>query len=251
MDVPAFKVASFELVDLPLIREMAGTGQADDHVDRHGHRRTRSTRPWRAARDAGAEPISRSSSARAPTRRRRRSVNLRAIPTMAERWGVPIGLSDHTKGIAVPAAAVALGATLVEKHVTLSHADATPDEQFSLDLTEFAAMVDAIRTVERAMGSSRIGPTDDEAESRRLRRSLFVVEDVVAGEPFTARNLRSIRPAVGMHTREYEPRPRAARRGPDQSGDAVEPGSAGARIATLTLGIVRGAAGRSSPPWSR
>ena len=175
---------------------------ADHHVDRDGHRR-------RDRRGRGRCPRRRSHRYRSP--QVLECISLAAgigepagDPTMAERWGVPIGLSDHTKGIAVPAAAVALGATLVEKHVTLSHADATPDEQFSLDLTEFAAMVDAIRTVERAMGSSRIGPTDDEAESRRLRRSLFVVEDVVAGEPFTARNLRSIRPAVGMHTREYE-----------------------------------------------
>ena len=202
MDVPAFKIASFELVDLPLIRMVARTGRpmimstgmaTDDEIDE----------AVAAARDGGATDIALlkcSSAYPSPPE----SVNLRAIPTMAERWGVPIGLSDHTKGVAVPAAAVALGATLVEKHVTLSHADATPDEQFSLDLTEFATMVDAIRTVERAMGSSRIGPTDDEAESRRLRRSLFVVEDVAAGEPFTARNVRSIRPAVGMHTREYE-----------------------------------------------
>jgi N-acetylneuraminate synthase len=122
---------------------------------------------------------------------------------MAQRWRVPIGLSDHTQGVAVAAAAVALGACIVEKHVTSSHADATPDEAFSLDLDEFAAMVRAIRMVERASGA-RIGPTEEEAESRRFRRSLFVVEDVRAGEPLTERNVRSIRPAAGLHTRELE-----------------------------------------------
>jgi N-acetylneuraminate synthase len=192
MDVPAFKVASFELVDLPLIRKMAGTGKplimstgmaTEDEIDE----------AVVAARQGGATQIALlkcSSAYPSPPE----SVNLRAMLTMAERWGLPTGLSDHTQGIAVPAAAVALGASLVEKHVTTSHADATADEAFSLDLDEFAAMVDAIRTVERSMGRSRIGPSDEETESRRFRRSLFVVEDVAAGEAFTARNVRSIRP---------------------------------------------------------
>jgi pseudaminic acid synthase len=202
MDVPAFKIASFELVDLPLIRKVAAmglpmimsTGMATDaEIDE----------AIIAARAAGATEIALlkcTSAYPSPPE----SVNLRAIPVMAERWGVPIGLSDHTQGVAVPAAAIALGASLVEKHLTRSHVDATPDEAFSLDLDEFAAMVHTIRTVERAMGRPSIGPTDAEAESRRFRRSLFVVEDVEAGEAFTERNVRSIRPAAGMHTREYE-----------------------------------------------
>jgi len=202
MDVPAFKIASFELVDLPLIRTVARTGRpvimstgmgTDDEIDE----------AVAAARGAGATQIALlkcTSAYPSPPD----AINLRAIPAMAERWGVPIGLSDHTQGVAVPAAAVALGAALVEKHVTVSHADATPDEAFSLDLSEFATMVDAIRTVERALGAASIGPTEEEAESRRFRRSLFVVEDVAAGEPLTERNVRSIRPATGMHTREYE-----------------------------------------------
>jgi len=202
MDVPAFKIASFELVDLPLIRKVAGTGRpmimstgmaTEAEIDE----------AMTAAHGAGATEIALlkcTSAYPSPPE----SVNLRAIPVMAERWGVPIGLSDHTQGVAVPAAAVAIGASLVEKHVTTSHTDATPDEAFSLDLVEFATMVEAIRTVERAMGRPSIGPTDEEAESRRFRRSLFVVEDVAAGEPFTEQNVRSIRPASGMHTREYE-----------------------------------------------
>jgi pseudaminic acid synthase len=202
MDVPAFKVASFELVDLPLIRKMAQTGRplimstgmaTDDEIDE----------AVAAARDGGAREIALlkcTSAYPSPPE----AVNLRAIPAMAERWAVPIGLSDHTQGIAVPAAAVALGASLVEKHVTMSHADATADAAFSLDLSEFAAMVDAIRTVERALGRPSIGPTPEEADSRRFRRSLFVVEDVDAGERLTERNVRSIRPAAGMHPREYE-----------------------------------------------
>ncbi len=202
MDVPAFKIASFELVDLPLIRTVAATGRpmvmstgmaTDNEIDE----------AITAARSGGAKQIALlkcTSAYPSPPE----AVNLRAIPAMAERWGLPVGLSDHTQGIAVPAAAVALGAALVEKHVTISHEDATADEAFSLDLPEFAAMVEAIRTVELAMGTARIGPTEKETESRRFRRSLFVVEDVAAGEPFTGRNVRSIRPASGLHTREYE-----------------------------------------------
>lgn len=202
MGVPAFKIASFELVDLPLIRKVAATGlpmvmstgmateaEIDEAIG--------------AARGAGASEIALlkcSSAYPAPPA----SINLRAIPEMAERWGLPVGLSDHTRGVAVPAAAVALGACIVEKHVTTSHADATPDEAFSLDLDEFAEMVRAIRTVELATGTPTIGPSPDEAESRRFRRSLFIVEDVPAGEPLTERNVRSIRPATGLHTRELE-----------------------------------------------
>jgi pseudaminic acid synthase len=202
MGVPAFKIASFELVDLPLIRKVARTGRpmimstgmaTDAEIDE----------AVAVARRAGATEIALlkcTSAYPSPPE----AVNLQAIPAMAERWGVPIGLSDHTKGVAVAAAAIAMGAALIEKHVTTSHADATPDEAFSLDLDEFSSMVEAIRTVERAMGQPRIGPTDAEAESRRFRRSLFIVEDVAAGEPLTERNVRSIRPAAGMHTREYE-----------------------------------------------
>ncbi len=123
---------------------------------------------------------------------------------MAERWGLPVGLSDHTTGVAVPAAAVALGACIIEKHITLSRDDPTPDAPFSLDPAAFREMVDAVRVAERALGAPRLGPTPEEAESRRFRRSLFVVEDVAAGEVITERNVRSIRPADGLHTRHYE-----------------------------------------------
>jgi pseudaminic acid synthase len=202
MDVPAFKVASFELVDLPLIRRMAATGRplimstgmaTEDEIDE----------AVTAARDAGATQIALlkcTSAYPSPPD----AVNLRAIPAMIERWQLPVGLSDHTTGELVPVAAVALGACIVEKHMTLSRDDQTPDSPFSLDRDGFAAMVGAIRTTELALGHPRLGPTDAEAESRRFRRSLFVVEDVAAGEALTERNVRSIRPADGLHTRYLE-----------------------------------------------
>jgi N-acetylneuraminate synthase len=226
MDVPAFKVASFELVDLPLIRRMARTGRpliistgmaTEDEVDE----------AVTAARGAGAREIALlkcTSSYPAPPE----SVNLLEIPAMAKRWDVPVGLSDHTIGETVAAAAVALGACIVEKHITGSHEDKTADAAFSLDIGEFASMVQAIRTTERALGEPKLQPAPEEAESRRFRRSLFVVEDVAAGEPLTERNVRSIRPADGLHTRHYEEvlGRRAARdikRGTPLSWDLVEP----------------------------
>jgi len=202
MDVPAFKVASFELVDLPLVRLMAATGlpmimstgmatveEIDEAVA--------------AARDAGATQIALlkcTSAYPSPPE----AVNLRAIPAMAERWGLPVGLSDHTTGEVVPVASVAMGACIIEKHITLSKDDPTPDAAFSLDAAAFKRMVEAVRVAELALGGDRIDPTPAEAESRRFRRSLFVVEDVAAGEALTARNVRSIRPADGLHTRHYE-----------------------------------------------
>ena len=199
MGVPAYKVASFELVDLPLVRRMAetgkplimSTGMADAaEIDE----------AVAAAREGGATELALlkcTSAYPSPPE----AVNLGAIPAMAARWGLPVGLSDHTSGESVPVAAVALGACIVEKHMTLDRGDATADAPFSLGPEEFARMVAAIRTAELALAGDQIGPTAQEAESRRFRRSLFVVEDVAAGEPFTERNVRSIRPADGLHTR--------------------------------------------------
>lgn len=202
MDVPAFKVASFELVDLPLIRRIAATGrpmilstgmateaEVDEAVE--------------AARSAGATQIAllkASSAYPAPPE----SMHLRAIPGMAARYGVPIGLSDHTLGTTAAVAAVALGASIVEKHIIAEHGDPSPDAPFSLDAREFAGLVEAIRFAERALVGSAIEPAPEERESRRFRRSLFVVEDVAAGETFTPQNVRSIRPADGLHPRDYE-----------------------------------------------
>jgi N-acetylneuraminate synthase len=114
---------------------------------------------------------------------------------------VPVGLSDHTFGIAVPVTAVALGACIVEKHFTLLRDIPGPDSAFSLEPHEFKAMVEAIRTAEKALGKVHYGVSEREARSRVFRRSLFVVKDMKAGEVFTEENIRSIRPGHGLHPR--------------------------------------------------
>ena len=199
MDVPVHKIASPELVDVPLIQKMARTGKplilstgmaTLDEIEE----------ALAAARSAGAKQIALlrcTSSYPAPPE----EMNLRSIPDMEQRFGVPVGLSDHTPGIAVSVAAVALGASLVEKHLTLSRADGGPDAAFSLEPPEFKALVGAIRSAEKSLGQVRYGPTPHEISTRAFRRSLFVVREMKKGETFTPENVRSIRPADGLHPR--------------------------------------------------
>lgn len=196
MQVHVHKVASFEIVDIPLIEKMARTGKSliistgmaslgemDEAV--------------KAARSAGASQIALlicTSAYPAPPE----EMNLRTIPHMAEAFRVPVGLSDHTAGATVSIAAVALGACIVEKHLTLSRDIPSPDTGFSLEPHEFKAMVEAIRETERALGGVHYDVTEGETASRIFRRSLFVVQDVKAGEVFTEENVRSIRPGYGL-----------------------------------------------------
>jgi len=199
MNVPVHKIASPELVDIPLVEKMArtrkplllSTGMATIEEI---------TEAVDAARAAGAEHIGllRCTSAypAAPE-----EMNLRSIPDLAVRFGVPIGLSDHTPGHAVAIAAVALGASIIEKHLTLARSDGGPDANFSLEPGEFRALVDAIRAAEKSLGEAQYGPTAHEVATRAFRRSLFVVREVKKGERFTTENVRSIRPADGLHPR--------------------------------------------------
>ncbi len=199
MDVPAYKVASFELVDIPLLRKIAQTGkpiimstgmatiaEIDEAV--------------RTICEAGSSQLAllKCTSAYPALPE---EMNLRTIPHLAEAFGVPSGLSDHTLGTAVPVAAVALGACIIEKHLTLSRADTGPDSAFSLEPHEFKEMVTAIRIAEKAKGQINYELTEKQKESRVYRRSLFVVKDINAGELFTSENVRSIRPGFGLHTR--------------------------------------------------
>jgi N-acetylneuraminate synthase len=126
---------------------------------------------------------------------------LSIIPHLASTFNVPVGLSDHTMGTEIPVAAVALGACIIEKHFTLSREITGPDSKFSLEPHEFKAMVNAVRRTERALGRVEYGPTPSEEKSLAFRRSLFVVQDMKVGDVFTTENVRSIRPAHGLHTR--------------------------------------------------
>ena len=202
MDVPAHKIASFEIVDIPLIQKMACTGKPLI-ISTGMATLAEIEEAVYAARTAGARRIALlkcTSAYPAPVE----EMNLRTIPHLREAFQVPVGLSDHTLGITVPVAAVALGACIVEKHFTLSRADRGPDSSFSLEPAEFKAMVEAIRTIDLALGRVHYGASEHEAQSRILRRSLFVVKDMKQGEAFTQHNLRSIRPGHGLHPRHFD-----------------------------------------------
>jgi N-acetylneuraminate synthase len=199
MNVPAHKLASFELVDIPLIQKMAQTGKP--LIMSTGMATVEEIEEaLQAARQAGAIQIALlkcTSAYPAPAE----EMNLRTIPELARRFAVPVGLSDHTMGIAVPVAAVALGACIIEKHLTLSRSEPGPDSAFSLEPHEFKAMTEAVRVAERALGGVHFGCSAKEESSRAFRRSLFVVQDVKRGDRLTTENIRSIRPGHGLHTR--------------------------------------------------
>lgn len=207
LNVPAYKVASFENGDISLLRRIAQTGkpiilstgmatlaEIDEAVRTitEGSLETPNPYPLALLKCTSAYPA------------RPEEMHLRTIPHLAAAFGVPVGLSDHTLGIAAPVAAVALGACIIEKHLTLSRALAGPDSAFSLEPHEFRAMVAAVRSAEKALGAVHYGVSAQEAGSRVFRRSLFVVQDVQAGEPLTACNVRSIRPGYGLHPRHLE-----------------------------------------------
>jgi N-acetylneuraminate synthase len=202
MGVAIHKIASFELVDLPLIRKMAATGKP--MIMSTGMSTLEEIEEAVAtARAAGARELALlkcTSAYPAPPE----EMNLNTIPDLARRFSVPAGLSDHTLGTTVPVAAVALGACIIEKHFTLSRAVAGPDSSFSLEPREFKAMAEAVRIAEKALGGVRFGSGKREESSKVFRRSLFVVEDVKAGERLDRKNVRCIRPGYGMHTRHFE-----------------------------------------------
>ncbi|MFA6039774.1 MAG: pseudaminic acid synthase [Candidatus Peribacteraceae bacterium] len=207
MNVPAYKIASFELVHLPLIRRIAATGKPLI-LSTGMATREEIAEAIAAAREAGATEIALLKCTSAYPARIE-DANLRTIPAMAEEFRLPVGVSDHSLGNAVPVAAVTLGACIVEKHFTLDRKrDAGPDSSFSLEPLEYRVMVDAVRAAERdppsapieeqALGYVRYGPTESDRKSLVFRPSLFVVEDVEAGETFTERNVRIIRPGYGL-----------------------------------------------------
>lgn len=199
MNVPAYKVASFENVDIPLLKKIAtigkpvimSTGMANlAEIDE----------AVRTLKEKGCSEIALlkcTSAYPAPPE----EMNLWTIPHLSEAFGLPAGLSDHTLGVEVSIAAVSLGACIIEKHFTLSRDIPGPDCTFSLEPDEFKIMVKAIRKIEKALGEISYDLTEKQKESIVFRRSLFVVKDIKAGELFTKDNVRSIRPGYGLHTR--------------------------------------------------
>ncbi|MEV4110830.1 pseudaminic acid synthase [Nonomuraea sp. NPDC049695] len=196
LGVPAYKIASSEIVDLPLIRLAAATGKP--LIISTGMATMREIQAaLDAAREAGCTELavlSCTASYPAPPS----ESNLRSLPRLEALTGAVVGVSDHTPGIGVPLAAVALGARLIEKHVTLSRAEGGVDAAFSLEPAELAALVVESERAWQSLGGVGIGPRPSEQEGLRFRRSLYVVRDVRADDEVTPENVRSIRPAGGL-----------------------------------------------------
>lgn len=202
LDVPCYKIASFENTDLPLIRRVAATGkpliistgmatvaELDEAV--------------RTARGYGCKDLVllKCTSTYPATPE---NTNILTIPHMRELFGCEVGLSDHTMGVGVSVAAVALGATVIEKHFTLARAEGGVDAAFSLEPDEMRALVTETERAWLSLGKVGYGATAAEKNSLAFRRSLYVVKDIRAGEPFTADNLRAIRPGHGLPTKHLE-----------------------------------------------
>lgn len=202
LHVPCYKIASFENTDLPLIRRVSATGkpviistgmasiaELDDAV--------------RTAREAGCKDLvllkCTSTYPATPS-----NTNILTIAHMRELFGCEVGLSDHTLGVGVSVASVALGATVIEKHFTLNRADGGVDSAFSMEPAEMAQLVTETERAWQALGNVSYGPTKAEKKSLQFRRSLYVVKDLKAGEILTAENVRSIRPGLGLPTKYLE-----------------------------------------------
>lgn len=202
LDVPCYKIASFENTDLPLIRRVAATGkpliistgmatvaELDETV--------------RAAREAGCTQLvllkCTSTYPASPA-----NTNILTIPHLRELFGCEVGLSDHTMGVGVSVASVALGATVVEKHFTLNRADGGVDSSFSMEPAEMAQLVTETERAWQALGQVSYGITEAEKPSLVFRRSVYIAEDMKAGDVFTPVNLRCIRPGMGLPPRFYE-----------------------------------------------
>lgn len=193
---PAYKIASFEAVDLSLIERAAATGKPVIISTGLANRDEIAEAVAAAKGASGQSPAILHCISTYPTEPA--NCNLRVIPNMIDTFGTVVGFSDHTLGTAAAVAAVALGASIIEKHITLDRADGGPDAAFSLEPAEFAAMVKDCNVAFAARGSGRFERPKAEDGLAVFRRSLYVVEDIESGEAFTASNVRSIRPGYGL-----------------------------------------------------
>ena len=201
-NMPAYKVASYEINDIPLIRKIAAlhkpvifaTGSAyPEDIER----------ALQVCKEEENEEIMLLKCVSAyPTPYE--DINLAMIPTLAEKYDCLVGLSDHSMGSVVPIGAVPFGVKMVEKHLTLRRADGGPDGAFSMEPEEFKQMTESIHILEKAIGVSEYGLTEKQEKERSGSRSLFVVKDIKVGEKLTPENVRSIRPGYGLHTMYYE-----------------------------------------------
>ena len=202
LQVPCYKIASFENIDLPLIRLVAATGKPviistglatlDEIEEAVTAVRQAGCRELALLKCTSAYPANPADS------------NLSAIPTLARKFGCVVGLSDHTEGVASAIAGVALGACIIEKHVTLRRSYGGVDSAFSLEPAELARLVKDARSAWLSIGSVRFGPSKAEQGSMQFRRSLYVVRDMRAGEALSPENLRAIRPGLGLPPKHYD-----------------------------------------------
>jgi pseudaminic acid synthase len=196
LDVPCYKIASFENVDLPLVRKVAATGKPMI-ISTGLASIAELAETVQAAREAGAKDLILLKCTSAYPASPENS-NLNTIPHMRELFGCHVGLSDHTMGIGAAVASAALGAVAIEKHVTLRRADGGVDSAFSLEPEELAALVIESQRAVQATGGIAYGPTEAERKSLVYRRSLYIVRDLKAGDVLTAENVRAIRPGLGL-----------------------------------------------------
>ncbi|MFA7289249.1 MAG: pseudaminic acid synthase [Melioribacteraceae bacterium] len=202
MNVPAYKIASFEITDIPLIEYTASKGKPI--IISTGIAEVKdieeALETCRRASNNEIALLKCTSSYPAPME----EINLNTIPDMKSRFRVEIGLSDHTLGFTISAAAVALGATIIEKHFILDKSIGGPDASFSLTPDEFKLMVNSVRDTEKALGKISYELSEKTKSSRAFSRSLFIVKDVKEGEIFSEENVKSIRPGFGMHPRHLK-----------------------------------------------
>ncbi len=202
MNMPAYKIASFEINDIPLIRKIAKIGKPVIIATGIAYLED-IERAVKVCREEGNEQVillKCTSTYPSPYE----DMNLKVIPNMAQVFDCITGLSDHSMGSTAPVASVALGAKMIEKHLTLSRADGGPDAAFSMEPEEFKKMAEEVRIAEKALGRITYELTEKQKKSREDGRSLFVVKDIKAGETFTKENIRSVRPAFGLHTMYYD-----------------------------------------------